>query len=121
MLRQMLLLTLLIAACGPGPSTEVSSDGGTWSIEVQPVETVVGWNEIDLTITPSDGASHATADVTMPAMGHGSSEDVTIEDTGEGTFVVSAYFQMGGAWLLTGTIGTPDEMEAFQADLEVLE
>ena len=55
-------------------------------------------------------------------MGHGSSEDVTTVVEPDGVAVVSAYFQMGGSWVLTGLVGTGAlTPEGFSADIEAFE
>jgi hypothetical protein len=105
-------LGLVGASCTPADPSEVVSDGGTWSVRLLDGERIVGWNELELDVAAVEGGAApegVAADVWMPAMGHGSTEDVAIEDAGDGAFVVSAFLQMAGAWELSGDVAPGGE------------
>lgn len=94
------LLWLLAGCASAGGS--VTSDGGRWVVQPEPVDLGVGWGEAGFVLQDSDGAAapgrDVTCDVWMPAHGHGSSEPVTTTDAGEGLYRVEAFFTMPGEW-----------------------
>ena len=115
----LLALLALGAGCSaPGDdddsagSDAVASDGGSWLLTLSAAERVVGWNDLELVVRAAEGEAlpeGIEADVRMPAMGHGSTEPVEVEDVGEGAFVVRAFLQMAGDWELNGTVITDGE------------
>lgn len=119
---------LLLSACpadGPPAPAVAQSEAGTWSLQCES-RWVVGWNDIDVTVGRADGAEMdedltLQADVTMPSMGHGSSEDVQVSDEGDGTWVVAAFFQMAGAWEVVGVVGDGTASEGFALAVEAVD
>ena len=110
----LLLLALWLGGvgCAPGAVGGSTSDGGTWSIDLADGPWSVGWNDLQLTVqTVADGApaDATSAELWMPAMGHGSTEDVAIQDDGDGVFTVAAFLQMAGQWELSGEVSPGGE------------
>lgn len=102
------------------------SDGGTWELSLPSAEWSTGWNDLDLRVSQIADGDHADGlelivDVTMPSMGHGSSEDHTLTELGEGIYRVRVFFQMGGSWELTGTITDAELVESFALLADVVE
>ncbi len=124
-----LLLFLAPLGCSVAPAgddaAEATTDGGTWTLSVDPVQVALGWNDLAITIRDADDAIvqglEVDADLQMPSMGHGSSEPVTTTEQGDGVYVVRGYFQMSGAWLLEGTVTDAASSEAFAVDVEAVE
>ena len=107
----------------------VTSSEGTWTLVLSNAEAVMGWNDLYVYIESTD-TEEATAGlildatVTMPSMGHGSGEDVTVSELGEGDYTVEAHFQMRGAWELSGTVAattSDEEPEAYSFAIEVVD
>ncbi len=120
-----LLLALALPGCAPADPFVTTTDSGVWSVEIAATEYPTGPNEILLSITDEfgqlAGGVELVADVTMPAMGHGSTEVVTVAEVGDGDYTVHAEFQMAGAWAVIGTISDGEVVDdAFELPIEVL-
>ncbi len=122
----LLVAVLALVACGGADSSaSATSDGDTWTLTLTSTELGTGWSDIELGVTSSLDGSPAVgldlvADVAMPTMGHGSSEPVTSLELGGGDYVVSAFFEMTGAWQLSGTLADDQYAESFVVDLDVV-
>jgi len=120
-----LLLGFAAVGCAPADPFVTTTDSGVWSIEIAATEYPTGPNEILLSITDEFGqlgvGGELVADVTMPAMGHGSTEVVTVAEVGDGDYTVNAEFQMAGAWAVVGTVSDGEVVEdPFELAIEVL-
>lgn len=124
LLLSLMLFTPAIACSVPADSLIRTTDGGTWWVEIDAVEAPTGWAEVPLYVRDSDGAAVGgltlVADVSMPSMGHGSTEPVSVEEVGEGDHLVTAFFQMPGEWLLDGSFQGDHGPEAFAFTLDVI-
>ena len=120
-----LLVALSLAGCTPTDPYVATTDSGVWSLEIEATEYPTGPNEIVLSITDEFGQTavglELAADVTMPAMGHGSTEEVVVAEVGDGDYTVDAEFQMAGAWAVIGTISDGEVVDdPFELPIEVL-
>jgi hypothetical protein len=96
------LLTLLVTAC---TQTDASSP---FDVQAEPdpspatAGTPILWT-LDITRS-DDGAAVEGAVVTvtpwMPAMGHGLTDEVTVDEIGGGTYAAPCTFSMSGVWEL---------------------
>ena len=136
MMKRLVVPTLAVLCLGcTVPSDDVTdplsvtSSEGTWTLVLSNAEAVMGWNDLYVYIESTD-TEEATAGlildatVTMPSMGHGSGEDVTVSELGEGDYTVEAHFQMRGAWELSGTVAattSDEEPEAYSFAIEVVD
>lgn len=117
------LTALLLAGC-PDAGDPAVQQTATWTVTLQSLESSTGWADLALDVVDIEGAAAPgltfAADVSMPSMGHGSTEPVTTEEIGEGTYVVSAFFQMAGEWALEGSLDGGDGPETFVHTLDVV-
>jgi len=130
MTRFLLLSPLLFLLACAGEKTDtfeqqfMDTSGGTWSVELDEGPYRTGWHTLVLYVVdgsedPATGLDF-DADVSMPGMGHGSTEDVEVSETGSGQYEVEAYFQMAGDWRVDGTFSDPSTAaEDFGFDFEV--
>lgn len=118
----LLLLAALLGACTPAEDGTVHTDSDTWMLLIDTARTT-GWQDLDVTVLDMDSEPIAgltlEADVTMPAMGHGSDEDVEVSEPGDGVYRVRAHFQMEGAWELAGTLRDGETSDTFTVELDV--
>ncbi|MBJ95074.1 MAG: hypothetical protein CMP23_11460 [Rickettsiales bacterium] len=121
------LLAMLLAGCAqPTPLGEGSSDQNTWQISSDQQEYAVGWAEVRLSVERTDGAELAnglilSADISMPSMGHGSSEESTVSPVAgsSDTWLLSSFFTMGGPWQIQGSVSDASITESFAIDVDV--
>lgn len=101
----LIALAALCASC----DTEDGASDAPAALEVaftiDPDPPVVGKNKLHITVKDADGADVAGAKVTvklsMPAMGHGSTEDPVVSEVGGGKYDAAPItFQMAGSWLV---------------------
>jgi len=123
-----LLFLLLLALTGcpavdAGEGSHIHSDNDLWMLDLA-TEWATGWQDLEFTAMDVDGEPRADlefeVEVQMPAMGHGSDEEVTFEELGDGLYNIHVHFQMEGAWEVSGTITHGDESDTFAADLDVV-
>lgn len=121
-----LLPLALLLGCPPPVNDGLAvTSGGTWQVELEEVEYPTGWNDLHLFAIDTDGNAVTgltfTADVSMPSMGHGSTEDVETSELTNGEYLVEAFFQMGGPWQLDGSFASPsDPAETFAIAFDVV-
>lgn len=114
----------LVGCGGAGSSASLTSDGHTWLLSLPSTEAGTGWSDLSMRVTteldgsPAEGLD-VVVEVAMPSMGHGSSEPATTEEMGDGDYLVSAHFEMAGAWQLSGTLADSERSETFVVDLDV--
>ena len=124
-----LLAYLVFTAVGCStapPLGEAISDEGTWQVSTDREGYPVGWADLTLLVARVDMAAASpdltlSADILMPAMGHGSSEESTVipsEDVAN-SWLLRSFFTMGGAWLVQGLISDGVTSEGFSLDVEV--
>jgi len=115
-------LAALLACAGCAPLEDGVTSGGTWRVVADEDGWVVGWNDIAVEVLDTSGEVAAvtlTADVTMPSMGHGSSDDVIVVADGD-AWTVTAFFQMVGAWEVGGAVAAGGAEETWALPIEVL-
>lgn len=119
----LLPLVFLLAGCPATDAGDHPTDGGLWTLDVE-TEWATGWQDVDFTVLDPDGVAQPDLaieiDVQMPAMGHGSDEDLTFSELGDGGYRVRVHFQMEGAWELSGTIDDGAQTDTFAIDLDVV-
>ncbi len=120
-------LALLSPGCASqAPLGEGLSEGGTWQIASDQQQYPVGWADIILTVSRADDEAlgeslSLTADISMPSMGHGSSEESTTTPVADvsNQWLLRSFFTMGGPWQIQGTVDTESTSETFAVDVEV--
>lgn len=122
-LLPLLALSALFVGC-PGTGDPAVQQTDSWTVTLSSVESSTGWADLTLDVIDLDGESAPgltlVADVSMPAMGHGSTEPVTSEELGDGSYGVRVYFQMAGEWVLEGSLDGGDGPESFVHTLDVV-
>jgi len=119
------LLSLLALAGCPSPEThgQFPTDTAMWTLELD-TEWPTGWVDIAVMVLDAEDAPQADltleADLTMPSMGHGSDEPITLSEVGDGVYNVHGHFQMEGPWELSGTLGDGEASDAFAVALDVV-
>ncbi len=127
--RTFLFVYLVFAAIGCSaapPLGEAVSDGGTWQVSTDEQGYPVGWADLTLLVARVDVAALSpdltlSADILMPSMGHGSSEESTVIPSADvaNSWLLSSFFTMGGAWQVQGLISDGVTSEGFSLDVEV--
>jgi|GEM_PF-2658361 len=104
----LLWLVWLVGCAAPGQDGALTVEVGSWVASIAEPEVSSGWSEVAFVLVDGDGEPvpdlDVVADLWMPAHGHGTTDEVTVQETAAGQYEIRGNYIMPGQWEVTAVL-----------------